>query len=85
MVGVRLVQKEELVLAIRGCNRATSPDVMILSDGFFGVVLRGRISIFDFVYISRKFPSGPRLFFPWKRRNICAATLWISDWNISIL
>jgi hypothetical protein len=24
-------------------------------------------------------------FFPWKRRNICTATPWISDWNIQIL
>jgi hypothetical protein len=24
-------------------------------------------------------------FFPEKRRNICTATLWIVDWNISIL
>ena len=27
----------------------------------------------------------PQTLFPWKRRNICAVTPWIPDWNISIL
>jgi hypothetical protein len=39
----------------------------------------------DFVYISWKFLSNPGLFFPEKRRNIGTATLWVIDWNISIL
>jgi hypothetical protein len=34
----------------------------------------GRIFILNFVYISEKFPSDPRLFSR-KRRNICTATL----------
>jgi hypothetical protein len=38
-----------------------------------------------FAYISRKSPSDTRLFFPEKQRNIYTATLWIPDWNISIL
>ena len=34
MFGVRLAQKEELVLAIKECNRVTSSDIMDLSDIF---------------------------------------------------
>ncbi len=46
--------------------------------------LWGQIFILDSPIFNRRLPLTPG-FFREKRRNICTATLRISDWNISIL
>jgi hypothetical protein len=66
MLGVRLVQKKELVLAIRECNRVACSDGMNLSDvlsvsAVFGHSLVQTIYLSDF-HVKHKFSCFRRKF-----------------------
>ena len=61
MFWVRLAQKEELVLAIKECNRVTSSDVINLSN-FFPMSPRVRHFLVHRIYLSDFYVKQRRFF-----------------------